>query len=536
MSSIDSKEYRELFLIEANEHLQNINNELLEYEKDHAKERVDSIFRSVHTIKGMAATMGYENIKILCKSIENVLDALRNDKLMLSKVVIDTLFASIDVLTKLVNDENALIDISNHIKILADLIESNQNNGIKEKVENTHTDESIQDKLPPTITIKLEDIDKMVDLVGELVIAKMRLENSLQPYLDGRMNMVLAQFSRLISDLQFNVMKLRLVPLSIIFNRFHRLVRDTASKLGKEVRLEVKGSELEIDRSIMQAISDPLVHIIRNAIDHGIEMPEERLQNGKDRVGLIRIVALRMGEMISITVEDDGKGIDADALKAKAVERGIISKEEAERMSDEDAFKLLGTPGLSTAKQVTDISGRGVGMDVVFKQVSRFGGYVSINSKRGLGTSITLNIPLNVSIISGLLIYVNEERYIIPSSNVARTLKVSSTDIMHIHGRRVIRVKDKDGRDEGIIPLLDMSYILNCYRDSNNDNSNEFSIVVVNSKGKYIGLIVDRFEYIKEMVVKHIIGIDGKFKEATIIGDGTPILILDIAQLINNNY
>jgi len=326
MSGIDSKEYRELFLIEANEHLQNINNELLAYEKDHAKERIDSIFRSVHTIKGMAATMGYENIKIMCKSIENVLDALRNDKLMLSKEVIDTLFASVDVLTKLVNDENALIDISNHIKILADLIDSNQNNEIREKVENTHADESLQDKLPPTITIKLEDIDKMVDLVGELVIAKMRLENSLQPYLDGRMNMVLAQFSRLISDLQFNVMKLRLVPLRIIFNRFHRLVRDTASKLGKEVRLEVKGSELEIDRSIMQAISDPLVHIIRNAIDHGIEKPEERILNGKDRVGLIRIVALRMGEMISITVEDDGKGIDADALKAKAVERGIIKQ------------------------------------------------------------------------------------------------------------------------------------------------------------------------------------------------------------------
>ena len=535
--SIDSKEYRELFVLEANEHLQNINNELLAYEKDNSKERIDSIFRSVHTIKGMAATMGYENIKMLCKSIENVLDALRNDRFVFSKTIADNLFTSIDILTKLINDENALIDVSSYIRILADIIDSsnsmnnNPTNETKDTVrraDNVQRDELEQDRLPTTITIKLEDIDKLVDLVGELVIAKMRLENSLLSYANSRIDITLTQFNRLISDLQFNVMKLRLVPLSMIFNRFPRLVRDTASRLGKEVKLEIEGSEIEIDRSITQAISDSLVHIIRNAIDHGIEMPEERVRSGKDRVGSIKIVAVRNGEKISITVKDDGKGIDTDRLKAKAVERGIISREEADNMSYEEALNLLGTPGLSTAKQVTDISGRGVGMDVVFKQVNKFGGYVSIDSRKGYGTSIMIHIPLNVSIISALLIYLNGDRYIIPSSNVVRTLKLDKNKIIYIHGKAVIRTEDEGG----IIPLVDLAYLLKMNANSR-DNCRDVSIVIVNSKGRQIGLVVDDFEYMKEVVVKHIIGIDGRFREATIAGDGTPILILDIAQLIN---
>lgn len=532
--SIDSREYRELFLLEANEHLQSINNELLAYEKDNARERIDSIFRSVHTLKGMAATMGYENIRILCKSIENVLDAIRSNNILFSKEIADILFTCFDLLNRLVNDENASIDVSSYVKRLEDLLNDRSNanasninsSGISSNAVSSDAS-SLQEKLPTTITVKLEDLDRLVDLVGELIIAKMRLEN----LFNSNDRIALTQFDRLISELQFHVMKLRLVPLSMIFNRLPRLVRDTASRLGKEVRLEIEGSEIEIDRSIMQAISDPLVHIIRNAIDHGIEMPEERLRNGKDRVGLVRVIASRMGERISISINDDGKGIDVDALKAKAVEKGLIIKEEADAMSDEDALKLLGTPGLSTAKQVTDISGRGVGMDVVFKQVSRFGGYVSIKSSKGLGTSIAINIPLNVSIISALMVYVNEERYIIPSPNVVRTLKVNARDVIHVHGKRVIRVKDKDDVYEHIIPIYDMSYLVGI-NSINNGNCSEYNIVVVDINGRHVGLVVDRFEYMKEVVVKRIVGADGGFTEATIPSDGAPVLIVDVTKLL----
>ncbi len=331
-------------------------------------------------------------------------------------------------------------------------------------------------------------------------------------------------------------MKLRLVPLSTIFSRFPRLVRDTASKLGKEVRLEMEGSEIEVDRSILQAITDPLVHMIRNALDHGIESREERMGKGKEPVGLLRITASKVEDRISITVEDDGKGIDVDTLKTKAIEKGLINREEAERMSDEEALKLIGTPGLSTAREVTDISGRGVGMDVVFKQVGRFGGYVKIESSKDVGTRMTLNIPMNVSIISGLMVHVHGERYMIPSSNVVTTMKVKSGEIMHIHGRKVIRVRDNDGEGDKIIPVVEMAYLLgiNGYSDNNDDDNNCSNIVIVNSKDKSIGFIVDSFEYMKEIVVKRVVGLNGRFVDATIAPDGSAVLILDIAQLIRN--
>ncbi|MEM1942100.1 MAG: chemotaxis protein CheA [Candidatus Nitrosocaldus sp.] len=552
MSDIsNNREYRELFMIEANEHIQNMNNELLTYEQDNSREHIDSIFRSVHTLKGMAGTMGYENIRILCKTIENVLDALRNERLVFEKSVADILFTCFDILNKLVNDEHALIDISPYISSLSSILvnekkievvnkegeddDSNKNNGNKNDIAN-----EANDKLPTTITVKLDDLDRLVDLVGELVIAKARFKSMIITTSSSNNNSVveaqLTHLDRLISDLQYNVMKLRLVPLSTIFSRFPRLVRDTASKLGKEVRLEMEGSEIEVDRSILQAITDPLVHMIRNALDHGIESREERMGKGKEPVGLLRITASKVEDRISITVEDDGKGIDVDTLKTKAIEKGLINREEAERMSDEEALKLIGTPGLSTAREVTDISGRGVGMDVVFKQVGRFGGYVKIESSKDVGTRMTLNIPMNVSIISGLMVHVHGERYMIPSSNVVTTMKVKSGEIMHIHGRKVIRVRDNDGEGDKIIPVVEMAYLLgiNGYSDNNDDDNNCSNIVIVNSKDKSIGFIVDSFEYMKEIVVKRVVGLNGRFVDATIAPDGSAVLILDIAQLIRN--
>ncbi|MFN4337321.1 MAG: chemotaxis protein CheA, partial [Candidatus Nitrosocaldus sp.] len=380
MSDISSnKEYRELFIIEANEHIQNMNNELLAYEQDNSRERIDSIFRSVHTLKGMAGTMGYDNIRILCKTIENVLDALRNERLVFEKGIADTLFSCFDILSRLVNDEHAFIDISPYIGSLSSILvnekrmevvnmEEGKDDGSNDNAnkKNKITDES-NDRLPTTITVKLDDLDRLVDLVGELVITKARFRSMIATATataattatataaattnnninnnnnnnnnNSMIETQLTHLDRLVSDLQYNVMKLRLVPLNTIFNRFPRLVRDIASKLGKEVRLEMSGSEIEVDRSILQAITDPLIHIIRNALDHGIESREERMSKGKEPVGLLRITASKVEDRISITVEDDGKGIDVDTLKMKAIEKGLIKREEAEKMSDEEALR-----------------------------------------------------------------------------------------------------------------------------------------------------------------------------------------------------
>ncbi|GIU70567.1 MAG: hypothetical protein KatS3mg003_0046 [Candidatus Nitrosocaldaceae archaeon] len=518
---MDMEKYRDMFVQEALEHLNNLNTTLLSFEKNNNREDLDSLFRSAHTIKGMAATMGYDNIRILCKAIEDIFDDLRNNKVEFRKEMGDLLLNCFDLLERMIIDESFEVDLEPFLNSI------NEFKHKKSIVNNIHLNNSSiineTNELPSTIKVNLKDLDLLVDLVGELVITKMRLEEIFNN--NSELNGIIVSLNRLVADLQYLTMKLRLIPLETIFARFPRVVRDAASKAGKEVNFEMEGTSIEVDRSILQAITDPLLHILRNAVDHGIEPPQEREKSGKSKSGKIRLVAEKQGDNVIITVEDDGKGIDKEGVISKAIEKGVITREGVDKLSDDEVYALLALPGLSTAKKVTDISGRGVGMDVVFKQVESVGGHIKIESKKNEGSKFILSIPLSISIISGLIVTVADSNFVIPLSSVVTTTIISNNDIQYIHGNKVIILADK------IVPLIDIRELLQIDKKR---VRNKLSIVVVDKNGKQVGLIVDSFEYKQDIVIKHISNIDKqlKFPDATIAADGTPLLILDPAIIL----
>jgi two-component system chemotaxis sensor kinase CheA len=319
-----------------------------------------------------------------------------------------------------------------------------------------------------------------------------------------------------------------LVPIDTIFKRSERVVRDTADKLGKMIQLQMDGSQIELDRTILDAISDPLLHILRNCVDHGIENTSERKIMKKSESGNIKLSAYHVGEQIAIKIEDDGKGIDLEKVKAKAVENGIITQEEANVLSDDKTIDLLGTPGLSTAKTVTDISGRGVGMDVVINKVRDIGGNIQISTEMGKGTTMILMLPLSVSIIGGLLVNVSNEKFVLPLSSITTTVKINKNEIKSLHGVEVIEHQDK------IVPIVRVSDILEIQHDKNLE-SKDVTIIIIDKAGKPYGLVVDSFEHKQEIVIKKFTNTsdsENSFRNATILPNGKVALILDPGMII----
>ena len=508
-----------MYMTEALEHVEIMNQALLKLEEEpEGKEHLDLIFRSAHTIKGMAATMGYEQTKDLCKNIENIFDGIRKKQQKLSHNLASSLFKCLDALQQMINDENKKIDLESYLSILKNPDKSQQ-------IEAT---ESMQPAQLPTIRVKMSDLDSLVNLVGELIISKMKLENSLKKEGSVKSKTVLLDLGRLVSDLQYQSLKLRLVPIDTIFKRSERVVRDTANKLGKMVQLQIDGSKIELDRTILDAISDPLLHILRNCVDHGIEHPSERKILKKPESGNIKLSAYHVGELIAIKIEDDGKGIDLEKIKAKAVENGMITQEEANDLSEEKTIDLLGTPGLSTAKTITDISGRGVGMDVVINKVQDIGGNVQITTEMGKGTTMILMLPLSVSIIGGLLVNISNEKFVLPLSSITTTVKINKNEIKSLHGIEVIEYQDK------IIPIVRVSDILELDQDKQ-IVPNNVTIVIVDKGGKPYGLVVDSFEHKQEIVIKKFSNTsdsENSFRNATILPNGKVALILDPGMII----
>lgn len=338
---------------------------------------------------------------------------------------------------------------------------------------------------------------------------------------------VLMELDRLVTDLQYQSMKLRLVPVDQVFSRFTRLVRDTSAALGKQVNLVMESSGIELDRTVLDAITDPLLHILRNCVDHGLEPPEERTEAGKPITGIIRLTAYGVGDQVAIKIEDDGRGINLDRIKAKAIEKGLLTNDQALKLSDEDAINLLGTPGLSTAKEVTDVSGRGVGMDVVITQVEQVGGNVKITTQKGKGTVMILTIPLSVSIIGGLLINVSGDKYVLPLSSISTTVVVEPDQIKSIHGQEAIVLREQ------VVPLVRVASILGI--DQNHIPTDKITVVIVDKGGKPYGLVVDSYDRKQEIVIKRL-GNEAHsselFTNATILGDGSVALILDPALLV----
>lgn len=384
-------------------------------------------------------------------------------------------------------------------------------------------------KLSQTVRVDIERLDNLMNLVGELVINRTRLEQIGGKYGLNDLSETLEQVGRISTDLQNLVMKVRMVPIEQVFNRFPRMVRDLAKELDRDINLIIEGEETELDRTVIDEIGDPLVHLLRNAVDHGIGHPDDREKMGKNRIGTVKLLAYPEGNQVVIRVDDDGKGINPDVVLAKAIEKGLVTEKEAEKMEQQDIVMLILKPGFSTAEQVTDVSGRGVGMDVVRSKIESLGGNLTIQSKVGEGSSFIIRLPLTLAIIQGLLIGIENEIYTIPLSSIEETLSLSQSDIKTIQEKEVILLRGN------VLPVLRLGDLLDVEQTEKEEENEDLYVVVVKNGQRRAGLIVDSLIGQQEIVIKSLGKLLNGYKQfsgATVLGDGRVALILDITFLL----
>lgn len=657
---LDTSQYLSLFLEESEENIENLNQSMLELEKNpEDTEIISEIFRYAHTLKGMAATMGYNNISELTHKMENVLDKLRNKELKASTNLVTVLFQCVDMLEKMIGniadgknddmdtssiiaklnsisenkpakqdavressdmelnvyDKNILNEaksrlynafeitvelrkdcqlksaraflVFNNLQQYGEIVKSNppaedlekeefgltinliyltqrEKEFIKNVIDNISEIEycSVDDvdpqkyneavlveakttqevkeeksapktqsnagantqgkKLGQSVRVDLDRLDKFMNLVGELVIHRTRLEQISSSNHITELNETLEQVGRITSDLQDLVMKVRMIPLDRVFARLPRMVRDLSTELGKEIDFVIKGQETELDRTVIDELGESIIHLLRNSVDHGIESREERIKSGKDPVGHVTITAYQEGNKAVIKVEDDGRGLDVEKIKRKAEAKGIST----EGMSDTDIQNLIFVEGFSTSDKVTDISGRGVGMGVVKTKVTAVGGSVDVKSEVGKGTTFIVYLPLTLSIIQALLVKVGEETFAISLGFIEKVINISKDDIKYSNNREVIVYRDQ------IIRVIRLSERLHIQSDNETDGF----VVIVKLGDKQIGLMVDSLIGQQEIVIKPL----GKslkglkqYVGSTILGDGRVTLILDIVSIIS---
>ena len=391
-----------------------------------------------------------------------------------------------------------------------------------------------------TIRIDVTRLDELMNLVGELVVQKTRLQASAQDLAIRLGDDPLArqadedsqQFARIAGQLQDQVTGLRMLPIETVFNRFPRVVRDIAAKLNKEVQLVIEGKETELDRSVLEEVGDPIGHLVRNAMDHGIESPDDRRAAGKPVPGTVRLTARHADGRILITVEDDGRGMDPDALRRAVVEKGLMTRETAEATSDAEMLRVIFAPGFSTAKVVTEVSGRGVGMDVVRNNIERMAGWVDVTSTPGVGTKVSLSLPLTLAIISALLVKSGARVCALPLTGVVETLRVEPSSFGRIRGHSVLTLRDR------VIPVEQLDSALGDPPRPLITNERGFvNLVVVRSRGTEMALAVDAFVGQHEIVLKSLSEVAGERKGlagATVMADGAVGLVVDIAALLEH--
>lgn len=650
---MDMSQYLNMFLEESIENLEVLNSSILELENNpEDKETINSIFRVAHTLKGMAASMGFTDIADLTHNMENILDKFKNDKLKVTSSVVTVLFRCLDMLELMIDnvkqgkDEKIntdeiigmLKDIGNNnvieikeekineastemelnvydidiikeakqrgykvftarvelfentllksaraylvhktIEELGEIIKTNPsvedieqekfestfsimvitqkelqdvkaaieriseiksvnvievflNNGNKEeeialtnqgKEEPKSDDEKNTKKVHQSVRVDLERLDMLMNLVGELVIHRTRLEQLTNSHKLGDLNETLEQVGRITSDLQDLVMKVRMLPVERVFNRFPRMVRDLAHELNKDIDLIIEGETTELDRTVIEEIGEPLVHLIRNAADHGLELPDDRMRKGKSSKGTIKLIAYQEGNKAVIKVEDDGKGLNVDKIRKKANNSSI----DTEGMSDTDIKNLIFMQGFSTSDTVTDVSGRGVGMDVVKTKISSLGGTIDVVSEKDKGTAVIVRLPLTLSIIQALLVNVGEDTFAISLGFVDKIININVDDIKKTNNKEIILYRNN------VIPLIRAANKLNI---NENDNKDKF-VVIVKVGERNVGILVDSLSGQQEIVIKPIGETLQSLKEyvgATILGDGLVTLILDVAALV----
>jgi len=640
--TFDVSHYLGVFIEEAKEHIESLEENLVKLEKEpYNQDLIQAIFRSFNTIKGSSGSMGFQQMTELAHLLENLLDRVRRGEVSVSSSLIDLLLQGVDFLKRMLEEitkkgqepdwnmeeifsalqdfrgekekddsgeywltvklasdcsmkgvraylvisrlQDSGIEVVNTVPSLSDLEgenfgqsfdilvrtalppeevakivgsvaeiervevkegEKEKKNQIEEKEEkNTISppgEQKITTNLKKTVRVDVERLDSLLNLVGELVIDRTRSEDIIQRLKDYQ---ELVQFREILSDttthigrvtndLQMEIMKARMLPLAEVFNRFPRLIRDLARQSGKEIDFIIEGEETELDRSLLEEITDPLIHLLRNAVDHGIESREERINKGKPPQGKVILRAYQEENSVVIVVEDDGRGLDVEKIKDKVVGMGLVTPEEVSKMSEREIVDFIFYPGFSTSDEVTEVSGRGVGMDVVKRNIERVNGQVRVESQLGVGTTFYLRLPLTLAIIRALLVKVGESIYSIPLSDVVEIEKVEKKDTYWVNRVLTTLFRGKT------IPLLWLEALLDSrkYNFISEDEIPEvLYTVVVSASSSLAGLVVDEVLGEQEIVIKSlgsymrdVRGLGG----ATILGDGGISLIIDVASLL----
>lgn len=500
-------------------------------------------------MKGARAYIVFNNIKDLGEVIKTIppIDEIEEERfddffqfVIVTKVSAEVLEDNVKSISEIGDVEVNPVDVS---LIPAEALEMEQDKSGKPKTGKpaggtpggaTPSQPQLQTKATQTVRVDVQRLENLMNLVGELVIDRTRLAD-VNGGLKARLGTeelvetleeVTVHVGRIIGDLQEEIMKARMFPIEQVFNRFPRMVRDLSQRAGKDINFIIEGRETELDRTVIEEIGDPLIHLLRNAIDHGIEAPEDRVKAGKPSAGTINLRAFHQENQIVITVQDDGKGMEPSAIQAKAIEKGIVTPDAASRLSDRESINLIFAPGFSTAATVSDVSGRGVGMDIVRTHIEKINGIVEIDSTLGKGTIFTIKLPLTLAINRSLLVYLGKQVFAFPLANVVEIINVDVKDIQKVQQRDVVLVRGE------ALPLFRLAHVLP-YADDGIER-NRLPVVVVGISEKRFGFIVDELVGEQEIVIKSLgefIGQIPGLAGATIMGDGKVALILDVRGL-----
>lgn len=564
------------FLVESYENLDRLDRDFVALETDPtAADRIGSIFRTIHTIKGTCGFLGFGKLESVAHVGENLLSRLRDGQLVMNTEITTGLLKLADTVREILRfiestgaegdkDYSAVVDLLKKLNEQASgsaapaaaqvsaaaAVEANAEPASvktpKEPAKHEEPHVAADAKAPAAqeaakdggslagnaIRVDVGLLDKLMNLVGELVLARNQVLQFTASQKDAGFIGTSQRLNLITTELQESVMKTRMQPIGSLWNKFPRIVRDLSQACHKKVRVEMEGKETELDKTIIEAIKDPLTHIIRNSIDHGVEAPDVRIKKGKPEEGCLFMRAYHEGGQVNIEIRDDGNGIDPERVKRKAIEKGLITAEQAARMSEREAVALIFLPGFSTAEKVTNVSGRGVGMDVVKTNVEKIGGTVDVQSKLGEGTTLRVKIPLTLAIIPALVVNSGGERFAIPQVSLLELVRLegNSAKIETIQGAPIYRLRGR------LLPLVYINAIMKIQANEEQkaENGAAQNIVVLRAGEQQFGLVVDQICDTEEIVVKplgkQLKGIE-VFAGATIMGDGRVALILDVMGL-----
>src|SRR6202162_5668003 len=590
------------FVVESVENLDRLDSELVKLETDpSSQELLSSIFRTIHTIKGSCGFLGFSKLEKVAHVGESLLSRLRDGKLSLTPEFTSGLLAMVDAIRIMLGEiQTTEQDGNETYPELIETLNKLQNQGqeptpkaagetpspketskkkrsdsLKENsaksvpptsapkqpeqappvrpeppapsaaasgetltAQHPQDDSRSRNAAPETIRVDVHLLDRLMNLVGELVLTRNQIMQFSARQSDPNLVSPSQQLNLLTSELQEEVMRTRMQPISNVFDKFPRVVRDVATARGKQVLIEMEGKETELDRSLLEAIKDPLTHIVRNSVDHGIEMPDQRVAIGKRPEGHLKLRACHEGGQVLVEISDDGAGIDTARVKNKAIERGVITAQQAARMSEGELLNLVFLPGFSTAEKVTNLSGRGVGMDVVKPNIDRVNGTVDLQSYPGKGTTIKIKIPLTLAIVRAVIIQSRGKRFAVPQVNIQELVRLEAdrvrTDIESVHGVPVYRMRGR------LLPLIYLSEELKLAKKAGDqaELDEATNIVVLQANDHPFGLVVDEINDSEEIVVKplskHLRALK-IFAGATIMGDGKVALLLDVVGLGEND-